>query len=273
MDDLTTPPRPRGSDRRQSPPGARPRLLRTPLPLAGMSLTLALLTGCASSDGVEPEERTFGPVQDRVTILLNSGDLDVRPADVEELQVTRWFTEGGGLGGRATTSWEFEDGALVLDTDCGLIDLGGCRTRYEVLVPEDTALTVEGANGEITASEFSAELSITSDNGDVEVRGASGPLDLSGSNGRLRATGITSDRVEAESESGGIHVSFTGVPGRVAATTQNGAVTLEVPDAEYDVTTATDNGAVDSDLADTPGSPNTITVTTDNGAIELRRSN
>jgi hypothetical protein len=238
-----------------------------------MSLTLTLLAGCASLDGVESEERTFGPVQDQITILLNRGDLDVRPADVEELQVTRWFTAGSGFGGRATTSWELDTGELVLDTDCGVIDLGGCRIRYEVLVPEDTALTVEGANGEITASEFSTELRITSDNGGVEVEGASGPLSMSSSNGRLHATDITSNRVEAESESGEVHVSFTGVPGRVAATTQNGALTLEVPDAEYDVTTTTDSGGVDSDLTDTPGSPNAITVTTDNGAIELRRSN
>ncbi|WDZ93550.1 DUF4097 family beta strand repeat-containing protein [Nocardiopsis sp. HUAS JQ3] len=246
--------------------------LRMPALLIAVPLVLTLVAGCTSLDGTEPEERTFGPVQDQVTILLNSGDLDVRPADVEALQVTRWFTEGIGLGGRSETSWEFDGHDLVLDTDCAVIDLGGCRVRYEVLVPEGVALTVEGANGEITAAGFSTELRISSDNGGVEVDGVSGPLSMSSSSGRIRATALASDRVDAESENGEVRISFADAPDEVTARTENGALTVQVPDGEYDVSVTTDSGSVDSDVTDTPGSPHAITATTDNGSINLRRN-
>ncbi len=217
-----------------------------------------------------PEKRGFGPAGDRLTISSGSGELTVRPSDVDEIEVKRWFTGWSLIGAKTRATWELSGETLTLATDCASLVIGRCDVRYEVLVPRHVALTVGGTSGQITASGFDKALRIDSDNGAIRVEDASGPLSLGTSSGELRALGITSGRVTAESENGEIHLSFTGVPDQVEATADNGTVTVELPDASYNVTTTTDSSDVRTDVPKDPGSPHAITVRTDNGAINVR---
>ncbi|WP_238013819.1 DUF4097 family beta strand repeat-containing protein [Dactylosporangium sp. AC04546] len=243
---------------------------RTLLAAVAAALTLIAATGCgASADDAEPEKRNFGPVADRLTITKTNGDLDVRPADVDEVEVTRWFSGRDGIRGDAEATWELAGERLTLATKCGAI-IGPCNVRYEVLVPDGVALTVEGENGKITASGFGTALRIRSANGAVAVDDVSGPLTLNSDSGELRATGITSGRVEAGTQNGKVHLSFAAVPDDVTVTTNNGAVTVEVPNSTYKAITATDSDEVRVDLPQDANSPHAITIQTDNGAITLR---
>ncbi|MFR9723020.1 DUF4097 family beta strand repeat-containing protein [Streptomyces sp. MS19] len=232
-------------------------------------LALAFLTGCApSADDAEPEQRSFEPAGDRLTISKSNGDLDIRPADTAQIEVTRRFSGRSLIGTGPEATWEFEDDTLTLATDCGL--LGQCDVRYEVLVPRNLALAVEGDNGKITATGFDSALEIRTDNGAISVEDAAGGLTLSTENGELRATGLTSGRVDARSESGRVQLSFITAPERVETATDNGAVSIEVPDdTTYKVTTTTDSGDIRTDVPEDPHSPRTITASTDNGAITL----
>lgn len=244
---------------------------RTLFAAGGALLALVALTGCSggSSDDAEPEDRSFPLAGDQLTIAKDSGDLDVRPADVEEVEVTRWFSGGSGIGGGAEATWELAGDTLTLTTRCGGM-LGQCDVRYEVLVPWAVTLTVEGENGTISAAGFETDLAIRSDNGAVSVEDASGDLTLNSDNGELRGTGIASSRVDAGSENGQVRLTFAVVPDQVEVTTENGAVTVEVPDAAYNVTTVTDSGEVSVDVPEDANSERTITARTDNGAITLR---
>ncbi|WP_233515087.1 DUF4097 family beta strand repeat-containing protein [Marinitenerispora sediminis] len=239
-------------------------------PAAGALLTVAVLASCAPGGGSEREERGFGPVGDRLTIAVDRGDLDVRPSDVAEVEVTRWLGGWPSFGAETEAAWELVGDRLEMGTGCGPLSLGRCDVRYEVLVPRDVALTVEGGGAQVTAAGFDAALEIDSENGAVRVEDVSGPLTLRSDNGELRGSGVRSARVAVESRSGEIHLSFAAAPARVVAAAENGAVTIELPDTAYDVTTATDNGAVRSDVAQDPGSPHAVTVRTDNGAIDVR---
>ncbi|MET8576882.1 DUF4097 family beta strand repeat-containing protein [Streptomyces sp. NPDC005012] len=246
-----------------------PRAARAALAAAGVVLATAALSGCgADLDDAEPEKRSFATSAGHVTIDTDNGDLAVRPADVEEIEVTRWF-DGWALIGDPEASWEMDGDRLELRTDCGPV-MGGCAARYEVLVPRDLRLTVRGDNGDIQARDFGTALTIETDNGDVEVTGATGPLTLEGDNGDLEATGVTSREVKAVSDNGDVRLVFASAPQRAGVESSNGDVTLEVPEGTaYRVDAATSNGDVSTRLATDPDGANRLDVRSDNGDITL----
>lgn len=239
---------------------------------AFLVLALSLAALAVTGDSVDdegPEKRSFRPPGDRLTIAKNDGDLDIRPAGVDRIEVTRRFS-GWAMPGSPEATWELEGHTLTLANDCGPV--GHCEARYEVRVPKETALTVEGDNGQITASGFDAPLRLRSDNGAITAKDISGRLTLETDSGDVRGTALTSPRVEAVSESGAVHLAFARVPGQVRTETDNGEVKIEVPDTHtaYKVTTATDSGDVRADVPRDAKSPHAITVRTENGAITLR---
>lgn len=235
-----------------------------------LSFALFLISG-GSANGEGPEKRSFGPPGDRLTLAKNDGDLDIRPADVDEIEVTRRFS-GWALLSTPEAAWGVEDHTLTLATDCGPV--GHCEAHYEVRVPKATTLTVNADNGKTTASGFSTPLRIRSDNGTVSVKDISGRLTLATESGEQRGTGITSRRVRADSQNGDVRLSFARVPDQVDTTTDNGAVEVEVPDVgtAYKVATTTDSGDVRTDIPEDTNSPHTVTVRTENGPITLRRA-
>ncbi|WP_165966881.1 DUF4097 family beta strand repeat-containing protein [Actinomadura sp. 7K507] len=236
---------------------------------AGALLALAPLTGCgASADDARPEKRSFGPVGDRLTIVKDEGDLDVRPGDVDRVQVTRRFDRWAFIGGEPAATWEFEGDRLTLATDCDTL-VGGCEVRYEVLVPRNLPLSIEGDNGRISATGISTALRIRSTNGAISATGASGPLDLRTESGELRSASTRSERVTATSQNGKVGLSFAHAPRQVAVTTENGEVKVTVPRAAYKVTTSTENGDVHSGVPNEASAPRSITARSGSGAITL----
>ncbi|WP_172381401.1 DUF4097 family beta strand repeat-containing protein [Streptomyces sp. MNP-20] len=234
-------------------------------------LSTALVAGCGGSvdDEDTRRKRAFALDGEQLTISRGEGDLDVRPADVDQVEVTRWFSGWSAVGGEPKASWKLVADRLSLSTDCGFA-ISDCSVRYEVRVPKAVRLTVEGDNGKTTASGFDKPLRIRSDNGAVDVSESSGRLTLHSDSGELRATGITSDQVDASSDNGKVHLSFTEAPDEVGVTTENGGVTVEVPDGKYKVTTKTDNGDVNTDVPTDENSGHAISARTDNGSITVR---
>ncbi|QKW40025.1 DUF4097 family beta strand repeat protein [Actinomadura sp. NAK00032] len=244
---------------------------RRALPLAaGALLVTASLAGCgASAADATPEQRAFGPVGTRLTIAKDAGDLDIRPADVSDVRVTRRFDRWSVIGGKPSATWKLSGDRLTLATDCDTL-IGGCDVRYEVLVPKGLAVGVEGQNGTISATGFNAALRVRSANGAIVVDGAAGPLDLRSENGELRASATRSQEVSARSQSGKVDLSFAAAPRRVAVTTENGEVRVTVPRAPYKVSTATESGDVRADVPAEASSPRSISARTESGSITLR---
>ncbi|NYV74627.1 DUF4097 family beta strand repeat-containing protein [Streptomyces sp. UH6] len=248
---------------------AVPRTARVALVATGAALALAALSGCgADLEDAEPEKRSFTTASDRLTIDTDNGDVSVRPADVDRIEVTRWFA-GWALIGEPEATWKMDGDRLELKTDCGPV-VGGCSARYEVLVPRDVRLTVTGDNGDIQAAGFTTALRIVTDNGDVEVSGSTGPLTLEGDNGDLRATGVTSREVDAVSDNGDVRLVFDAAPQRTSVESSNGDVTLEVPKGTaYRVDAQASNGDVSTKLPTDPDGAHRLDVRSDNGDITL----
>ncbi|MFJ9552375.1 DUF4097 family beta strand repeat-containing protein [Nocardiopsis sp. NPDC101807] len=243
----------------------KPAVLAT----ACAAATVLLLSGCASSatvDEAEAQHRSFSPASDVLTIAVDRGDLEVVPAEVDDIQVTRWVS-GGAVVGPPRATWELDGETLSLQLHCG--PRAGCDARYEVAVPEGTSLTVEGGNGDTTATGFAEPLEIGTDNGRVTVENVSGPLVLRSGNGGLHARGIVSPTLEAHTENGTIDVSFARAPDDVRVSTANGSATVELPEAGYDVSSSSDNGEVVTDVEVAPGSGHVISAETENGDIRL----
>jgi hypothetical protein len=245
------------------------RPLRAALVVTGTALALAALSGCGSDlEDARPEKRSFATAADRLTIDSDNGDVAVRPADVDRIEVTRWFS-GWALIGDPEATWEMDGDRLELRTDCGPV-VGDCSARYEVLVPRETELTVVGDNGDIRAEGFGTALRIETDNGDVTVSDSTGPLTLEGDNGDMVATGVTSRQVNAVSDNGDVRLVFTSAPDRTSVESSNGDVTLEVPEGTaYRVDAETSNGDVTTELATDPKGANRLDVRSDNGDITL----
>ena len=244
--------------------------LRRSLPPVTAALLLpALLAGCgASADDASPEQRDFGTVGSRLTITKDQGDLDIRPADVKGVRVTRRFDRWALIGGEPTATWDLTGDRLTLATDCGTL-VGGCAVRYQVLVPRDLAVDIRGRNGMISATGFSTALRIRSSSGAIAVTGATGPLELRSENGELRSTETRSPQVSAASQNGEVDLAFTAAPQQVDVTTENGSVKVTVPHTAYKVTTTTDSGAVRTGVPEDASAPRSITARTDSGAITL----
>ncbi|OOC57046.1 MULTISPECIES: DUF4097 family beta strand repeat-containing protein [Nocardiopsis] len=234
--------------------------------LLACAVALLLLCGCVSPAGdAEPEERTFAPGSDQLTIVVDHGDLEVSPTQTNEIQVKRWVS-GRSVIGEPGVTWGLDGETLVLRSRCNQGD--PCQVRYEVHVPEGTSLTVEGGSGRVEATAFGKPLTISTVEGSVEVQRVSGPLSLRSTEGDLRAGGVRSRTLRASTGSGRIDVSFIGVPDDVRVVTEEGSATLELLEAVYDVD-ASGGGDVVIEVDTDEDSPHKIAAETDSGRIRL----
>ncbi|UJP10708.1 DUF4097 domain-containing protein [Microbacterium sp. KUDC0406] len=229
-------------------------------------LTAVTLTACSSATDVDPERASFAIDGEEVTISMeSSGDISLRPGDVDEIEVTRWFTGGGD-----EASWDFTGDELTLAVECGF--LSSCEVRYEVVVPRTVAVFLRGSNADVLATGFEAPLDIRTENGAIIVEDIEGDLSLRSTSGDQQAKGLTAQRVEAQASSGAVDLFVTEAPSRLAVATENGAVSVQLPDAAYALSVQTDSGSIENSFTDDSRSPHTIAVTTANGDIALTRT-
>ena len=231
--------------------------------LATGGALLALLSGCGQSSELgEPEEKTYDEVPELLIVEVSNAELEIVPEDTGRVRVAR--TDSGNAGGE----WELVGDTLDLGSRCGTFD--NCRIRYQVFVPADTALVVEGGNGPVTVSGFSAPTEITSTNGTVGVADATGPLTLTSGNGDMNLTGIASESLSAATGSGSIDAVFAETPAEVEVSTNNGEATVTLPGGPYAVFETSGNGEVVNELPTDDSSASTVSARTGNGTVTLR---
>ncbi|AOS64327.1 DUF4097 family beta strand repeat-containing protein [Actinoalloteichus hymeniacidonis] len=264
---------------------SRPQLLA----IGGSLVALVALAGCADvAEVAEPETRSFGAAPEELSITTDGSgaQLVIRGADVEEIEVTRWFA-GEPFMGSAEATWELTGDTLLLATECGGFLIGRCDARYEVLVPADvTTLAITGSSGSITATDLEVELEVSSQSGAVDVSGITGTTTVSSESGAVdvgdidgeqltvrsqsgavQATDLIAARIDVESRSGSVDLEVLAPADELLVTTQSGAVTVEVPEVPYQLDTETDSGSVTSNLTENSDAENTITLKTSSGSI------
>ncbi|MFF3337708.1 DUF4097 family beta strand repeat-containing protein [Streptomyces flavidovirens] len=246
---------------------------RTFLAVGGAVVGVVALSGCGVEAKDAPaEQRSFAFSGDTLTIDADNSALELVPADVKDVEVTRRADGWVFLGEGPEATWEMEGAKLVLRQRCDAV-ASDCESWHRVKVPRGVAVTVRDDNGSVTAAGFDTALKLRSDNGAVTVKDSSGPLELTTDNGEIVAEGITSKRVTADADNGSVRMAFTSVPDLVESGSDNGEIGIDLPRATYSVTARSDNGDVKVDVPRDPNSPHVVRAHSDNGEVTLRSAN
>ncbi|MFF8843969.1 DUF4097 family beta strand repeat-containing protein [Streptomyces sp. NPDC015127] len=257
-------------------PVIRHRRTRLVPAAAGVLVAVLGVSGCGSADaGEAPVERkafVFGGKA--LTIDADDSVLEIVPADIDDVQVTRQVDGWVVFGSGPEASWGMRDGTLTLKVTCEAV-AGDCEARHTVKVPRGVAVTVDDDNGSVTAEGFTTALKITSDNGSVTVRDSSGPLALSSDNGSIVTERVTSRTVTATSDNGSVRLGLAAAPERVDTVSDNGRIDIELPasGAPYAVTARSSNGEVDVAVPTDDDSGHVVTARSDNGKVVVRSAN
>ncbi|MGC4946015.1 DUF4097 family beta strand repeat-containing protein [Streptomyces sp. DT224] len=243
--------------------------------VGGAVLLVAALTGCGSTDvdDAPVEHKSFAFEGKALTIDAEDSVVDVVPADVDEVQVTRRVDGWVVLGSGPDPVWKLEGDTLTLRVKCRAM-ISDCEARHEVKVPRGVALTVDADNGKVTASEFTTPLNLHSDNGGILVRDVSGPLELKSDNGSVRGERISARSVVARSDNGSVDLDLKHVPDLVDTVSDNGRIAIDLPAGatSYAVSASADNGHVDVKVPRSDSSRHVVKAHSDNGGVAVRHA-
>nr|WP_229833737.1 DUF4097 family beta strand repeat-containing protein [Streptomyces xantholiticus] len=218
------------------------------------------------------EKKSFPLGGGTLTIDSDNSDIELVPADVEEVEVTRQVDGWVFLGNGPDATWRMADGTLTVKCDAVASD---CVARHTVKVPRGTAVTVEDDNGSVRASGFDTPLKLRSDNGSVKVTDCTGALELGSGNGGVVAERVTGKNIVARSDNGSVRLELAAVADRVEAVSDNGRGEVRLPaaGASYAVDAKSDNGDVDVAVPTDEDSRHVVKAVSDNGKVVVRSAN
>ncbi|MGW8798371.1 DUF4097 family beta strand repeat-containing protein [Streptomyces sp. NPDC055775] len=249
---------------------------RTLVASVGAVVVVLGLSGCGSADvdDAPVEHKSFAFGGKSLTIDSGNTAVELVPADVDKVEVTRRVDGWVVLGNGPDPRWAMRGGKLTLRVKCTAV-VSNCEALHQVKVPRGVAVTVNGDNGSVVASGFDTPLTLRSDNGKVTVRDSSAPLKLESDNGGVVTERISSTSVSAQSDNGEIRLGFTAVPDRVDTVSDNGRVTIELPKGSqaYAVTAVAGNGDISVRVPRSDSSPHVVKARSDNGEITVRSAN
>ncbi|THA78133.1 hypothetical protein E6R60_04305 [Streptomyces sp. A0642] len=242
----------------------------------GTVLLVGVLSGCGGTDVEDApvEHKSFAYSGKALTIEAENSTVEVVPADVEQIEVTRRVDGWVVLGSGPDPVWKLEGDTLTLRVRCDAL-ISDCGAQHQVKVPRGLGLTVDADNGKVTASGFGTPLKLHSDNGGVVVRDVTGPLELESDNGSVRGERISAASVVARSDNGSVELGFSRVPDLVDTVSDNGRVTIDLPAGKsaYAVSASADNGDVSVAVPRSDDSPHTVKARSDNGQVTVRSAN
>ncbi|WP_320781953.1 DUF4097 family beta strand repeat-containing protein [Streptomyces sp. CRN 30] len=251
----------------------RTRRVRAGAVTGVVAVLVGALAACGAEAGEDsdPEQRSFALQGRALTIDSDDSALELVPADVGEVRVTRWFA-GRAVVGSAGVSWGMEDDRLELRTKCrGFIT--SCSARHRVEVPRGVAVTVKSTDGSVTAKGFEEALRISTADGSVRVSDSSGPLEVDSEDGAVRAEGIEAPSVKARTEDGSVRLELRAVPDLLEARSADGSVDIALPQETYRVTAESSDGSVDVSVPRDESSDHVVTARTNDGSIKVRTAN
>ena len=221
--------------------------------------------------------RAQGVRAERKTLTTRTDDsaVELVPADVKSVEVTRHVDGWVFMGSGPHASWSMENDTLSLKVKCSAV-ISSCAARHQIKVPRGVAVVLKDDNGSVTATGFDTPLKLRSDNGKVTVRDSSGALDLNSDNGTIDADGISSRQITADSSNGEVRLSLTAAPDRVETDSNNGSIEIALPQKPglaYKVRTRTNNGSTKVGVPTDDASRHTVTAHSDNGRITVRSVN
>jgi hypothetical protein len=122
----------------------------------------------------------------------------------------------------------------------------------------------------VTAQSISGGLSAQTSGGALTVHDESGTLSADTGGGPADATGVAANDVTVYTAGGAAEVALTDVPRHVQADSGGGPVTVQLPGGSYAVSANSGGGPQQIGVATNPASPDTISVTSGGGAVDIQ---
>lgn len=206
------------------------------------------------------------PVSSVVVTKVGGGGVHVVGAPVDRVTVQGHIGEGL----RATAF----DHRLVgdrLEVTASCPNFGGtwCSVDYLIEVPYETDVRIRTDAG-VRVENISGEVEVRADAA-IEVSGLSGLVLMSTGDGSVRATGMRSEVIEAESGNGSVSISTYVAPRSIIAKSGNGSVEVLVPRTgdSYSVDIDSNLGSQDVEVVVDPASDRRLTARTSNGSARI----
>jgi hypothetical protein len=243
--------------------------------VAGLAVALmASVAACGADagDDREPEHRAFALEGRTLTVDSDDSALELVAADVDEVEVTRWFEGRVVVGGDPRVTWEMKDDRLKLRLKCSGI-VADCSAKHRIEVPRGVAVVVEDGDGSVRAKGFTQSLRIRTADGAVRVSDSSGPLEMHSDDGSVHAFGVESRSVRASTKDGSVKLELGAVPDLVESRSDDGSITIGLPrEASYRVTTGSDDGSVAVSVPRDSGSTHVVKAHTEDGSVTVRNA-
>ncbi|MFE7842043.1 DUF4097 family beta strand repeat-containing protein [Streptomyces sp. NPDC057474] len=241
--------------------------------VAGLAVALmASVAACGADAGEDrdPEHRSFALDGRTLTVDSDDSALELVAADVDEVEVTRWFEGRVMVGGKPRVTWEMKDDRLKLRVECsGMV--ADCAAKHRIEVPRGVAVAVRSDDGSVTAKGFAEPLEVRTADGAVRVSDSSGPLELHSDDGSVRALGVESRSVKVSTKDGSVKLELGVVPDLVESRSDDGSISIALPrDTSYRVDSGSDDGSVDVSVPRDEGSSHVVTAHTEDGSVSVR---
>jgi hypothetical protein len=201
------------------------------------------------------------------TIVVETGTGDVRivAADRTDVQLTTKERRSMWGGGRVKVSGDAAhlrlkdhcDGFPIVDDPCSVDSI--------LEVPRDTSVRVATGTGDLRAENLEGGADLSAGTGDLRAVGVRGPLRLSSETGDVHVE-APSSAVVARTSTGDIRIEGTR-PGTIDAQADTGDIHLIVPDLAYAVDVRTDTGDETVDVRRDDASPRELRAHTDTGDV------
>lgn len=222
--------------------------MRTQL-LSLMLIAAVSVAGCGDEAGVE---RLVVPLPSgtvsQVTLSQADADVEVRIGEVPGLMV---WVDGRGP---EVVELTLRDGQLRVEERCD-----GCVVHYVLVVPAETAVTVEAQRGALTVTDLDGPLTAQVVSGDVALVGLSGSVDLKVSAGDVDATGMWSPAFAARVTEGAFSGVWTRPPSSMVVQA-GGDVEALVATYFYSADFAAEGVLTLNDFVEVPSSPHHLAL-------------
>jgi DUF4097 and DUF4098 domain-containing protein YvlB len=161
---------------------------------------------------------------------------------------------------------------LTLTDGCSrsVLLIPNCTVDFELRVPTDTKVTVDGTRTDVTISGVSGELHIDTTGADISFNSTSGAVTVEAEGSDIQSNEISGAGATVSTTEGSILLDYVDPPLVVAATTTVGPVVVVVPQNSYAVEVSAANGDVEVGVINDPTSDRIIWVTNSVGDVAVQ---
>jgi hypothetical protein len=203
------------------------------------------------------------------TVVVETGTGDVRIVAADRTDVRLTTKEKRSIWGGGDVRVSGDAAHLRLKDHCDgfpLVD-DSCSVHSMLEVPRATSVRVVTGTGDLRAENLEGSADLTAGTGDLRAVGVRGPLRLSSDTGDVHVEGPSSD-VVAHTSTGDIRVEASAAR-TIDAQADTGDIHLSVPDVAYAVDVQTDTGDETVDVRRDDASPRRLRAHTDTGDVHV----